>query len=207
MARDIAELDKDLEKAETDIGTHSADITKLKDSYRSLRTTQSGLSNTFAGISNTVAGITGGLTGVAASLTALTIGVSAIKLDEKGLTVLGATREWKFSQGFISRIQKRIESEHQKAARKTKEENEKLLEDHKEYIEKIKDIDQDVQKIKNAIRRAGSAAQQEQDRLNASPSNRTDRGIDHRSRPLVRGVASDVKVLRSAVTELTAAFA
>lgn len=207
MTRDIAELDRDLGQAETDIDSARTDITKLKSSYRSLRTTQSGLSNTFAGVSNTIAAMTGGLTGIAASITALTIGVSAFKIDEKGLTILGATREWKLSQGIIARIQKKIESEHQKAARKTKEENEKLLEDHKDHIERIKDIDQDVQKIKAAIRRAGSAAQQEQERLRANPQNRTGQGIDHRSRPLVRGVASDVRVLRSAVTELTAAFA
>ncbi|MFF3498592.1 hypothetical protein [Streptomyces sp. NPDC003247] len=229
MGRDLKEVDEALTTLKTDtetsisgikttLGTHTTDIagintklgkqatdiTKLQQSYKGLRTTHSGISTSLSWMSNSIAAHTNGLTGLAASLTLLTVGLSIFKVDEKGITILGATREFPWKKK-IDDLQKKIESQTQKTDREKKEKRDKLIDDNYQYIDNLKETEQTVQKLKQRIEAARQAADQERTRMTSNPRMRTDAGIDV-ARPIVRGVASDVRVLRSALLELTAAF-
>ncbi|WP_175409944.1 hypothetical protein [Streptomyces sp. TRM64462] len=229
MARKLGQVDRDLAKLEDDfkdhvtpaissltdtssrhsekLRTHSTDIEGLRTTFKALRTTQSGISNTFAGISNTVAGLTGGLTGLALSLTALTVGISVFKVDEKGITILGATREFGWKKK-IDTLQKKIESAAQKEDREKKEKRDKLVDDNHDYIKNLKDTQRDVDRIKSVLRTAGQSMQSQRDAEARRPGP-TPRGVDTTNPlgPTARGVAAEVRVLRSAVNELATAFA
>ncbi|MFD9906373.1 hypothetical protein [Streptomyces sp. NPDC059063] len=176
----------------------SDDVKKLKQSFKGLRTTQSGISNTLAWSSHTA-------TAASASVAALTVGLSLFKVDEKGITILGATREFPWKKK-IDKLQEKIESREQRQSREQDERYKSLLKRRESHIERLNETEADVRRIKDGLRRAALAAERERDRLQADPRNRTDRGIDA-TRPIVRGVTSDVRVLRSAVTALTDAFA
>jgi len=125
-------------------------------------------------------------------------------VDEKGITILGATREFPWKKK-IDELQKKIESQAQKADREKKEKRDKLIDDNYQYIDKLKDTHETVQKLKQRIDAARAAADSERTRLSGDPRMRTNDGIDA-NRPIVRGVASDVMVLRSALLQLTAAL-
>ncbi|MER5194705.1 hypothetical protein ACWD3J_33215 [Streptomyces sp. NPDC002755] len=188
----------------TKLGTQATDITKLQQSYKGLRTTHSGISTSLSLMSNSIAAHTNGLTGLAASLTLLTVGLSIFKVDEKGITILGATREFPWKKK-IDELQKKIESQTQTTDREKKERRDKLIDDNYQYIDNLKETEQTVVKLKQRIEVARNAADTERSRLEADPRMRTDRGIDAPV-PVVRGVASEVTVLRRALQELTAAF-
>ncbi|MEV0442663.1 hypothetical protein AB0I84_08700 [Streptomyces spectabilis] len=181
---------------------HSDSIEKLQAGFKSMRTAQSGISNTFAGISNTVTALS---TSVAALTLSIGVGISLFKVDEKGITIFGATREFPWKRQ-IENLQKRIESQAQRTERENSEARNALIDNNRRYIERLSETEADVRTIKDRLRRAALAAEHERSRLQADPSNRTDRGIDA-ARPIVRGVTSDVRVLRSAVDVLTEAFA
>ncbi|MFE6828032.1 hypothetical protein [Streptomyces sp. NPDC057690] len=231
MGRDLKKIDEDLKNLEdntttsiagintklgvhttdiaginTKLGTHTTDITKLQQSYKGLRTTHSGISTSLSWMSNSIAAHTNGITGLAASLTLLTVGLSIFKIDEKGITFLGATREFPWKK-HIDELQKwrLMESQAQKESREKKERREKVVDDNFQHIEKLKETEQTVEKLKQRLLVVRDAADAERRRLEADPRMRTDRGIDH-SVPLVRGVASEVTVLRRALRELTAAL-
>ncbi|MEE1751734.1 hypothetical protein [Streptomyces sp. SP18CS02] len=227
MARDTAQLDRDLGIAEGAIksfrttiashggtlATHGSDIATLKESYKEDRRTLSGNSTSIAGLSRTISDLSisqsklsGTLTGVGATVTGLTlatIGISLFKVDEKGITILGATREFKWTNTWIDKWQKVFESRTQKAKRREKEQDDAILEN----------LRRDMDKIKEALRgaaRAGQATQaqrqREADRVAGLPAHRLPRGVDNAS-PTIKGVASDLRVLRSTVDALATAFA
>ncbi|MEU9310089.1 hypothetical protein [Streptomyces sp. NPDC048256] len=232
MGRDLKKIDEDLKDLEdntttsiagintklgvhatdisginTKLGTHTTDITKLQQSYKGLRTTHSGISTSLSLMSNSIAAHTNGLTGLAASLTLLTVGLSIFKIDEKGITFLGATREFPWKKQ-IDELQKwrLMESRTQKEAREKKERREKVVDDNYQYIDKLAETHQLVRTIKDRLNAARDASARMSSQLATDPRNRTDRGIDANI-PIVKGVASDVKALRSALQELTAVFA
>ncbi|MFD9393377.1 hypothetical protein ACFWBB_22435 [Streptomyces sp. NPDC060000] len=194
----------DISGINTKLGTQSKDIVKLQQSYKGLRTTHSGISTSLSWMSNSIATHTNGLTGLAASLTLLTVGLSIFKVDEKGITILGATREFPWKKK-IDELQKKIESRTQGSDRVKKETRDKLIDDNFQHIEKLKETEQTVEKLKQRLEVVRNAADAERRRLEANPRMRTDRGIDDPV-PLVRGVASEVTVLRRALRELTAAL-
>ncbi|MFH0180772.1 hypothetical protein ACIA6D_45035 [Streptomyces cacaoi] len=194
----------DISGINTKLGTQSKDIVKLQQSYKGLRTTHSGISTSLSWMSNSIAAHTNGLTGLAASLTLLTVGLSIFKVDEKGITILGATREFPWKKK-IDELQKKIESRTQESDRVKKETRDKLIDDNFQHIEKLKETEQTVEKLKQRLEVVRDAADAERRRLEANPRMRTDRGIDDPV-PLVRGVASEVTVLRRALRELTAAL-
>ncbi|GAA4905262.1 hypothetical protein ACFPM3_30200 [Streptomyces coeruleoprunus] len=155
-------------------------------------------------------------TGVAASLTALTIGISLFKVDEKGITILGATREFKWTNKWIDKWQRIFESKKQKEARRDKDHDAAILENLRRDMDRIKrdhppaldGLRRDVDRIKDAFRTAGRSMQ-DQRTAEANRPGRSPRNVDttHTLGPTVRGVASDVRILRSAVDELARSFA
>jgi hypothetical protein len=120
MTRNLAELDSALK--ETD-----KDITQLKEKIA--RTAKS-MSNTQTGFSTAFTALTG-------SLVALTLGISLFKIDEKGITILGATRDWPWKKK-IDELQKKIESATQKEDRRKKAERDELIDTNRTYIEKLR---------------------------------------------------------------------
>ncbi|MEB8344079.1 hypothetical protein [Streptomyces endophyticus] len=172
--------------------THTADIKKLKETTKAK-------SLTATIVTASAAAATASATGLAAS-------ISLFKVDEKGITILGATREFKWINNQISRLQKRIENSEQRDKRARDE----IVKSHIRDIEKIPRIEADVNALRRRLSRAAQAASQasinSRRTLAADPDNRTNQGV-HSSRPVVRGVASDVKSLEQAISALASVLA
>ncbi|MFI8312442.1 hypothetical protein ACIGBK_17660 [Streptomyces microflavus] len=182
------------------VNGYSETINKHSKTINDHSTTINHISLTMSNISGTTSWLSGTAAAATASVAALTVGISLFKVDEKGITILGATREFKWTNKLIEKWQKKFESKKQKEDRQKKADAEAL-------VERLR---RDVDRIKDAVRNAGTATQTQRS-LEANRSTRagqggTVRGVDTPA-PTVRGVASDVRVLRSAVTELAAAFA
>ncbi|WP_405817220.1 hypothetical protein OG241_22025 [Streptomyces sp. NBC_01390] len=198
MPRDLTQLDTELTSLQTSTLQNTARIDasissiqqknteefdKLNKTYKDIRTSQSGISNSFAWMTNSITLHTNSLVGLAASFTLLSVGLSIFKVDEKGITILGATREFPWKKQ-IDKLQKIVESKDQKTARAETDE-----------------IKKTVAEIKRRLTKIGEASTERQ----TDPTKRTERGIDT-PRPLVKGVVADVKILRAALDELSAAF-
>lgn len=184
--------EKKLDKLSDRLDTSESDIKKLKETAKPKSVSVTGLTATAAAISASAAA------SIAAS-------ISLFKIDEKGITILGATREFKWLNAQITKLQKKIENEEQKNKRNRDE----AVKDNIEDIKRLGIMRGDIEELKTRMSRAAAASRaalDESRRLAADPRNRTDRGI-HANRPLVQGVASDVKALERAVSVLSAAFA
>jgi len=123
MTRNLAELDSALKDTDEDIA-------KLKEK---LARTAKSMSNAQTGFSTAFTALTGSVT----ALTLWSVGISLFKMDEKGITILGATREWPWKKK-IDELQKKIESALQKEDRRKKAERDELIDTNRTYIERLR---------------------------------------------------------------------
>lgn len=208
-------------------GSLSAEVTALKSTVAKLQSPAWFKANRAA----TGALDTKTVTAIALSATAtLALSITLFKVDEKGITILGATRDMPWKK-MTDAIQKKIESKDQKDKRAL---DEKL----KTIPQKVADLEADLGRTKTTlqgeittkvgeaktalesqitplktrvgeietaltnVRRNVTAARAEMDRVAAGH-----RGIDSGSeRPLNKAVAEDVRNLRIAVDKLTGAL-
>lgn len=212
--------------------TLSADVAALKSAvttiqspswFKSHRTTGSWTSLTFAALS---ASLTASVTaGIAVSIG---VGIAPFKIDEKGITIFGVTREMPWKKLVVdplTKLQKRVkllESEEQRQARL----------DAKNIKEKVAGLQVRMDKVDGKIRTAKSDLRGELskrygpligkvekielklDAIKTAATNVRDsraaatphpRGVDSR-KPLIAPVAKDVVALRDAVDVLVTAL-
>ncbi|MFV2118403.1 hypothetical protein ACE14D_08135 [Streptomyces sp. Act-28] len=189
----------------------SLTISKYSKTVNDVSVTVNGMSATLSKLSGTAAWASGTLTALTASLALVTVGISAIKIDEKGITIFGVTREFVWTNKLLKKWEEYarekwtwMENEDQRTTRKEREELEKKTE------EDFKKLKEEVEKIKKAFEKAGrSFRDQQTTEAGRFPNGGNTRGLDttHGNGPTVRGVASDVRVLRAAVNSLATAFA
>ncbi|WP_256107212.1 hypothetical protein [Streptomyces sp. ODS05-4] len=184
------------------VNGHSETINGYSKTINHHSVTLNDLSVTMSRISATTAWLSGTATLATASVAALTVSLSLFKLDEKGITILGVTREFKWSKKLHDWIRKHLEDRIENSDQKAKRNQE--TDDKKKLDQLYKDVD----KIKLALSSARNAmdAQRGVERTRFNGPNQ--RGLDttHGLGPTVRGVASDVRLLRSAVDQLAIAI-
>ncbi|MEU9447279.1 hypothetical protein [Streptomyces sp. NPDC048277] len=200
MTRTLAQLDSDLKDTDKD-------ITQLKEK---LARTAKSTTNAQTGFSTALTALTGTVT----ALTLWSAGISLLKIDEKGITFLGATREWPWKKK-IDELQKWFESSTQKADRRKKEAREELIDENRTYIENLKNYEERYYQKSHAVHLSDriETAKRSADRAN---------GEIARLRTQLRSVAAagtpntvaanlsakrDVTDLRSSVTALSQALA
>ncbi|MDF9814601.1 hypothetical protein [Streptomyces sp. SPB162] len=220
MTRSLPEVDRDLKAAETGIstiknslGTLTTWVVNLDVSNKQTVSDLQVVNSTLESLKEKIKSVRYMLVGVVLTGQFLKVDPSIIKVDEKGLSVLGAARPWpKFITDRVKDLENKMRSEKEKVIAKAKAAAEKYSLGAEERFDKISETvtthGNSIEKLQTALKNSAESLKRAQD----DPKNRlaagTDkqrknavRGIDTAS-PTVRGVAGDVKLLRGAVDEL-----
>ncbi|MFD9715521.1 hypothetical protein [Streptomyces sp. NPDC059076] len=191
---------------------------------------------TYTDHSHSVSWLTTGFTMLAASLTAVTVGISLFKIDEKGITLLGATKEWggplgRWWKGRLQAVERRWASKQQKEERiRTEREIAATNSLLQHYIDQLRDLSQknwsktldhyhqqfvalekknwarEVNKIAGASAALRGARDNTRNELSRNLANRVGQGIASPV-PDSRGVISDVRILHSTLDRLIGVLA
>ncbi|GLF97545.1 hypothetical protein [Streptomyces yaizuensis] len=109
---------------------HSVTLTKISEARTLASLALTGATATGTGLSATGTA----LAATATALTVLTIGISLFKVDERGITILGATRKWDFTgwrKTFFDWLDKKMQNETQKREAHRQERRNRLVENYR----------------------------------------------------------------------------
>ncbi|MER5770457.1 hypothetical protein [Streptomyces sp. NPDC001985] len=218
----IALTDADITQTKADIALTEVSISKTKADIAltevDISRTDARITQTYAEWSHSKTQYNTALVGLGGTLALLTATIALFKVDEKGITILGATREW---GGPLGRLWKRaldkVEEKWASKAQKRKRRRDAWVADQ---IDKAvlhynmqlglltdRNWAREINKIRGAseaLRNAQGRSQQQQVAnapVNRSGTTRVIQGVDH-AQPQARGVAADVRVLRDTLNQL-----
>ncbi|MEU3464138.1 hypothetical protein ABZ721_29805 [Streptomyces sp. NPDC006733] len=218
MTRNLPEVDRDLKTAESDISSLRNSLSTLTTRVDGLHTSEKKTvshlkenSKDIEKLNEKAKWIRYMLVGTVLTGQFLKVDPSIVKIDEKGLSILGAARPWpaKFTgkvkkiEEFMRTAKEKRDAEDKKlaaaAAKRNLDNAFEAIAKHDTEINELKRVRQEsaeslkrAQQNKNNQLTAGSDTQ----RRNAKG-----RGADTEN-PSARGVAGDVKMLRGAIEEL-----
>ncbi|MEU5402646.1 hypothetical protein ABZ348_25470 [Streptomyces sp. NPDC005963] len=232
VSSSIVQNNKDIvtlkEKFEDDRNRVTTSIGKLTKSYVATSKTYATWTHTDALFSTTKADLsatrnyaTAAAAGATAAFAGLAVGITMFKIDERGITILGATRKWEFKgwrKTFFDWLDEKMQNSEQRAEAQALRRRNDLVDhyatrrhllDHYDTQYRIlqnRNWAADVNKIDRMGRSAQSARTNIRTQLGASPapSLRSPAGGGN---PDPRAVANEVRVLRSTLNQLISALA